>query len=102
MIETWEKHIVFVTLHDKLAAYICREMYPDKPECWDSSLNIDIEDIHRLERTKEGKAIVWISCDDQGGSTSVEVLEDYDELYDLLVSKSKRLKRILGEKKRES
>lgn len=99
MIETREKHIVYVTLHDKRTTDIYKEMYPDRPECWDSPIDVDITDIYRLEKTKEGKAIVWISGDDRGGSTSVEVLEDYDELYDLLVSKSKCLKRILGKKK---
>ena len=102
MIETWEKHIVYVTLHDKRTTDIYKEMYPDRPERWDSPIDVDITDIYRLEKTKEGKAIVWIPRDDQGGGMSVEILEDYDELYDLLVSKSKRLKRILGEKKRES
>ena len=99
MIETREKHIVYVTLHDKRTTDIYKEMYPDRPECWDSPIDVDITDIYRLEKTKEGKAIVWVPRDDQGGGMSVEVLEDYDELYDLLVSKSEYVKRLIGEKK---
>ena len=102
MIKTWKKHIVYVTLHDKRITDKYKELYPDRPECWDSPFDVDIEDIYCLERTEEGKAVIWVPRDDQGGGTSVEVLEDYDELYDLLTSKSKRLKRILEEKKRES
>ena len=98
MIETWKKHIIYVTLHDKRLTDKYKEMYPGRPECWNSPIDVDIEDIYRLEKTDEGKAIIWIPRDDQGGGMSVEVLEDYNELYDLLTSKSKRLKRILGEK----
>ena len=99
MIETREKHIVYVTLHDKRTTDIYKEMYPDRPECWDSPIDVDIIDIYRLEKTKEGKGIVWVPRDGQGGGMSVEVLEDYDELYDLLVSKSEYVKRLIGEKK---
>jgi hypothetical protein len=98
MIETWKKHIVYVTLHDKRLTDKYKEMYPDRPECWDSPIDVDIEDIYRLEKTKEGKAIIWIPRDDQGGGMSVEVLEDYDELYDLLVSKSEYVKIRIGKK----
>jgi len=98
MIETREKHIVYVTLHDKHLTDTCKEMYPDSPECWDSPIYVDIEDIYRLEKTNEGKAIILIPRDDQGGGKKVEVLEDYDELYDLITSKSKYVKRRIGEK----
>lgn len=98
MIETWEKHIVYVTLHDKLLTDTHKKMYPDRPECWDSPIDVDIDDIYRLEKTDDGKAIIWIPRDDQGGGMSVEVLEDYDELYDLITSKSKYVKRRIGEK----
>ena len=99
MIEIREKHIVYVTLHDKHLTDMYKEMYPDSPECWDSPIDVDIEDIYRLEKTDEGKSIIWIPRDDQGGCKSVEVLEDYDELYDLITSKSKFVKRRIGEKK---
>lgn len=98
MIETWEMRVIYVTLHDKRLTDSYKEMYPDRPECWDCSFDVDITDICGLEKTKEGKAIVWISRDDQGGGMKVEVLEDYDELYDLITSKSKYIKRIIGEK----
>ena len=98
MIKTWEKHIVYVTLHDKHVTDKCKEMYPDRPECWDNSIDVDISDIYRLEKTNEGRAIAWIPRDSQGGGMSVEVLEDYDELYDLLVSKSELVKRRIGKK----
>ncbi len=98
MIETCEKHIICVTLHDKRLTDKYIKMYPDRPDCWDSPIDIDITDIYRLEKTKDGNAIIWIPRDDQGGGTSIEVLEDYDELYDLLVSKSEFVKRRIGEK----
>ena len=98
MIETWEKHIVYVTLHDKQITDTYKKMFPDQPECWDSPIDVDINDIYRLEKTEEGKGVVWIPRDDQGGGMSVEVLEDYDELYDLLISKSELVKRRIGEK----
>ena len=98
MIETWEKRVILVTLHDKDATTFNKEMYPNRPECWDSPFNVDITDIYKLEKTKEGNAIVWIPRDDQGGAMHVEVLEDYDELYDLLVSKSELVKRRIVEK----
>ena len=98
MIETWEKHIIYVILHDKRLTDKYKEMYPDRPECWDSPIDVDIDDIYRLERTDEGKAIIWIPRDDQGGGMSVEVLEDYDELYNIITSKSKYVKRRIGEK----
>ena len=98
MIETWEMRVIYVTLHDKLLTDSYKKMYPDRPECWDSPIDVNIDDIYRLEKTDEGKAIVWIPRDDQGGGMSVEVLEDYDELYDLITSKSKFVKRRIGEK----
>ena len=98
MIKTWEKHIIYVTLHDKYLTDSYKKAYPDRPECWDSPISVDITDIYRLEKTNEGKAIIWIPRDDQGGGMSVEVLEDYDELYDLITSKSEYVKRRIGEK----
>ena len=98
MIETWEKHIIYVTLHDKKVAEWYKEAYPDKPECWDTPFDVDIEEIYRLEKTDGGNAIIWIPRDDQSGGISVEVLENYDELYDLITSKSEYIKRRLGEK----
>lgn len=98
MIETWEKQIIYVTLHDKRLTDKYREMYQDRPEYWDSPIDVDIEEIYRLEKTKDGNAIIWIPRDDQGGGMSIEVLENYDELYDLITSKSEYVKRIIGEK----
>lgn len=98
MIETWEKYIIYVTLHDKHLTNKYMKMYPDRPECWNSPIDIEIEDIYRLEKTKDGKAIIWIPRDDQGGGMSIEVLEDYGELYDVITSKSEYVKRRIGEK----
>lgn len=101
MIDIWEKTIIYVTLHDKRLTDKYKEMYPDRPDFWDSPIYVDIEEIYRLEKTNEGKAIIWIPRDDQGGGMSIEVLEDYDELYDLITSgtsKSKFVKRRIGEK----
>lgn len=98
MIETWEKYIVYVTLHDKRLTEKYKEMYPDRSECWDSPIDVDITDIYRLEKTEEGNAIIWVPRDDQGGGMPIEVLEDYDELYDVITSKSEYVKRRIGEK----
>ena len=60
MIDIWTKHIIYVTLHDKLLTDTYKEIYPDRPECWDSPIDVEIEDIYRLEKTEDGKAIIWI------------------------------------------
>lgn len=98
MIETWEKHIIYVTLHDKKVTEWYKEKYPDSPECWDSPIDINIEEIYRLEKTDSCNAVIWIPRDDQGGGGYIEVLENYDELYDVITSKSEYVKRRIGNK----
>ena len=57
MIETREKHIVYVTLHDKRTTDIYKEMYPDRPECWDSPIDVDITDIYKNRPVKNTKSL---------------------------------------------
>ena len=91
-IETWTKTITYVTLHDKKETDWYKNCFPNQPEYWDSPFDVDISDICELEKTNDGKAIIRVPRDDQGGSMKIEVLEDYDELYNLIASKSKRIK----------
>ena len=99
MIESYEVRTIMARLHKKSEYVWTKENFPEMSdeELWyEAETAIDIEDIYRMERGENDMAVIWVPRDDQGGGKQIQLLDNYDELYNFLISHSKRLKNILG------